>query len=131
MKIFFFGYRKSRNSFFFITITVKQLNNIVIKSNHVESLDGNLKLTWSDCPSIWLIFEVHVEPDASPTPNTFRALSRLCKSPQLPFLLKKSKAIEFNYYSIILIICFDMTFDVFSYKLPARNLHICLIVVDK
>ncbi len=96
------GRRKTNNQVFIIiwiifTITEKQLNNVVVKKSHVASLGGNWKIKWSECPSIWLIFE----PAVSPTPNTFRALSRLCKSPQL-FFLKKKTFLNMNLKVILL-----------------------------
>jgi len=72
------------------TITVKQLNNVVVKRSQVVSLGGNWKIKWSECPSIWLIFE----PAVSPTPNIFRTLRRLCRSAQLLFLKKNIRLIE-------------------------------------
>ncbi len=73
------------NPNFRFTITVKQLNNVVVKRSQVVSLGGNWKIKWSACPSIWLIFE----PAVSPTPNTFRTFRRLCRSLQLVFLKTK------------------------------------------
>lgn len=72
-----------------ITIKVNKLYNVVVKNNHVASFGDKLKIRLSDCPSIWLIFELAMDPAVSPTPNTLRTLSRLCKSPQLLFLKKK------------------------------------------
>ena len=77
-----------------ITMRVKQLKNDVTNNNHVARLGGNLKIKWSDWPSIWVIFELHVEPVISPTPRTLRTFRRLCKSPQLLFLKKKQQKIN-------------------------------------
>ena len=74
------------------TITVKQLNNVVVNRSQIVSFGGNWKIKWSECPSIWLIFE----PAVSPTPNNFRTFNRLCKSPQLLFL----KTIEFIFQTM-------------------------------
>lgn len=69
------------------TKIVNETNKIVVRNNHEVNFGGKRNIKSSDCPRIWLIFELA----DSPTPNIFRTFKRLWRSPELVFLEEKRR----------------------------------------
>ena len=94
-----------------VTKTERKTNSDVVSMSQRASFGGKRKINSSDCPRIWLIFELAV----SPTPRTLRTFRRLCRSPQLLFLEWSKETGQHTRAKIDAIERTD--------RLPARDLH--------